>query len=721
MLTRLSVKSKVVLMLVTVGLIAAVVVGILGWRSSRIAISQAILADMTVLRRAKASQIEAHFRNMRYTVEILSENDMVVEAMVRFNRAFQQLENSAVPAEWDAALEAYYTSQFFPKLFANLPGQADYNLYRPQNQAGLYLQYQYIVANRFDEGQKLLLDNAEDGSDYSKVHEYYHPRLRTVVQKFGLDDLILVNFETADIVYTTSKQTDFATNLDLGPYRRSNEATALELVRNNTERGSAQLVDFELYRPNYGSPAAFLTAPIYNGNHLVGVLLVQVSLTAVNKIMTDNQQWVQLGLGQTGETYLVGNDLLMRSDARQRIEDPAAYQTTLAEVGISQRARDLIDKLSTTILLQEANSPGITAALQNQEGTEFTTNHLGRPVLASYQPLVVEGLQWALLAEIDADEVFAPIYAFQRQFLISIVLLIVTLTFLAIGLTYLLLRPLNRLIEGARATGDGTNIEKIGKIDLNIHTHDEWGELATTFAQMAHGIRRQADLLQNKEKEIEALLRNSLPMATVQRVRHGETLILDQSPQVTIYAFRIGGVSALAQKKSTQEIAEILQNMMNDIEEVALRYDVEQLLSPGQQALAICGLSTPYLDHSRRMVDFALALRGIIQLMNKRYTMQLTLHGGIHSGAFSGTVVRTPKIGYELWGEGVTVAKQFAQGADADLIMVSSTIYERLHDQYTFQRPRADQPASQSTDRRGQVQAPATTWVLIDAKSAGGA
>ncbi|MCB0083224.1 MAG: hypothetical protein KDE47_19920, partial [Caldilineaceae bacterium] len=64
---RLSVKSKVVLMLVAVSLISALVVGILGWRNSRLALSRTIFANMTALRHNKADQVDAYFRNMRYT------------------------------------------------------------------------------------------------------------------------------------------------------------------------------------------------------------------------------------------------------------------------------------------------------------------------------------------------------------------------------------------------------------------------------------------------------------------------------------------------------------------------------------------------------------------------------------------------------------------------------------------------------------------------------
>ncbi len=714
MLNRLSVKSKLVLLLLTVSLISALVIGIMGWRSSRSALSRTIFDQMTVLRRSKADQVEAYFRNMRYVVEVISEDDMVVEAMVRFNRSFRQLENSTIPTEWDSALEAYYTSQFFPRLFANLPGQADYALYRPQSQAGLYLQYQYIVANQFDIGEKFLLDAAEDSSDYSKVHAYYHPRMRNIMRKFGFYDLFLVNFETGDVVYSVDKEVDYASNLDQGPFRRSNLTDALARVRDNTERGTAQLIDFDLYRPSYGEPAAFWAAPLYNGTHLVGVLVVQISPEIINNIMTANQQWTQMGFGATGETYLVGADQLMRSDVRPRIEDPVAYQETLRELGIAQRTSELIRNFDTTTLVQKVDSAAVTAALQNQEGTEFTTNYLEHAVLSSYQPLILDGLQWAIVAEMDADEVFAPVYTFQRQMLIAIVIMVVLLAFLAVGIAYLFMRPVALLMAGARGLEYEADTDA-GEIAVKIDSHDEWGELATAFNELAQGVYRQGALLATKAQEVEQLLQNLLPLSAAQRVQQGETEVIDQASQVTVYSATIQGISTVAQQKKPQEITLLLQDLMTDLGEAATRYDVEPLLTADQQIIAICGLSTPHLDHSRRIVDFAMALEAILQRLNTRYNVKLTIQGAIHSGSLNGSVLQTQKMLYELWGESIAVARQLAAEAPSGQVLVSQTIRERLQEQYTFHPQPKGQPGAQ------RDQPAATAWVLAMVKKEGSA
>jgi hypothetical protein len=407
MLKRLSMKTKLVLMLLVVSLISTLVVGLLSWQSSRAALTARSFEQMVAIRRDKAEQIQAYFRKMRDDAEVLSQDDMVVEAMVRFNRAFKQLENQSIPPEWEQALETYYTAQFFPKLFANLPGQSDYTLYRPENQAGLYLQYQYIAANSHPDGEKLLLDKVADGSEYSEVHAYYHPRLRSVAQKLGYADLVLVNLETGDVIYSVAKETDFGSNLDLGPYRRSNATDALESVRDNPERGVAHVVDFDLYRPSAGAPAAFWSVPLYNGAHLVGALLLQIKPEEIDRIMTYNQNWAQVGLGKSGETYMLGPDFLMRSSSRFMIEDPAGYRTILQSLGLDQSNIALIENFGTTILLQKVQSSASTRAIDNEDGILLADDYRRVPSLLSYQPIVLEGLQWGLIAKIDRDEIFA--------------------------------------------------------------------------------------------------------------------------------------------------------------------------------------------------------------------------------------------------------------------------------------------------------------------------
>ena len=55
------------------------------------------------------------------------------------------------------------------------PALADY---LPVGAAPYYLQYHYIVTNPHPAERRKLLDDAGDGSDYSRLHAIYHPLMR---------------------------------------------------------------------------------------------------------------------------------------------------------------------------------------------------------------------------------------------------------------------------------------------------------------------------------------------------------------------------------------------------------------------------------------------------------------------------------------------------------------------------------------------------------------
>ena len=60
-----------------------------------------------------------------------------------------------------------------------------------------------------------------------------------------------------------------------------------------------------------GEPAAFIGAPIHSAeDKMLGVMVFQIPLDQINEIMFRRD-----GMGKTGESYLVGQDGLMRSDS----------------------------------------------------------------------------------------------------------------------------------------------------------------------------------------------------------------------------------------------------------------------------------------------------------------------------------------------------------------------------------------------------------------------
>jgi hypothetical protein len=239
-LNRLSIKSKLIVMLLTVSSCSILVTAYLGYHSGQSNLTERAFEQLTSLRTSKAYQIESYFRTIRNHIETLSETPSVVLAIEEFTAAYRQLETVEVPPELTAKLNAYYQKEFIPRLAKAEPGTPVLPAFLPQTKSSTYLQYHYIAANPNPVGKKEVLNAAKDGSNYSQVHARYQPIFRSIIKKFGYYDLFLIDPQE-NIVYTVYKETDFTTNLTTGPYNESNLARLVSMVRRAKEKTMPEL------------------------------------------------------------------------------------------------------------------------------------------------------------------------------------------------------------------------------------------------------------------------------------------------------------------------------------------------------------------------------------------------------------------------------------------------------------------------------------------------
>ncbi len=75
------------------------------------------------------------------------------------------------------------------------------------------------------------------------------------------------------------------------------------------------------------------------------------------------------GLGDSGETYLVGADRLMRSDSRFLVEAPGSYYAHLEELGYPAERIEQIRCRGTTVLMQPVETEAVARALAGETAT----------------------------------------------------------------------------------------------------------------------------------------------------------------------------------------------------------------------------------------------------------------------------------------------------------------------------------------------------------------
>jgi class 3 adenylate cyclase len=678
-LNHLSIKSKLIVMLLAVSGCSIVVTTYLGYRSGQENLTDRVFSQLTSVRASKADQIQAYFKNIRNHTQTLGDDPSVVTAMQEFSTAYRQLQTASVPLAFDQKLNTYYRGEFLPRLAKTEVGTPVQAAYLPKDIAARYLQYHYIAANPHPVGKKFLLDTAPDNSNYSRIHARFHPIFRRIVQKFGYYDMFLIDPQ-GTIVYTVFKETDFSTNLQTGPYKNSNLAQLNGIVQATKTRDYARLIDFAAYDPSYGAPAGFIAAPIFNQSELIGVLAFQLPVDEINNVMTGNRNWASDGLGETGETYLVGRDSLMRSVSRFLVQDPAAYAKTLQAIGIDQAIINRITQYSTSILLQPVRTAAVTDALNGKQGTQIINDYRNIPVLSSYAPLRLEGLDWVILSEIDLAEAYAPIYRFERQILISATLLLLLVTVLAMALAHVFVRPINKLIASARRVAAG-DLETIAPLESS----DEFGELAKSFNAMVSSLSTQTNLVEQKNQENEQLLLSIFPPAIAKRLKQGEKDIAEEASNVAVLFSDLTGFSKLSADLTAYEIVAILNDLVVAFDEASERYGMEKIKTIGDSYMAVCGLSIPYLDQGKRAIDLALEMQSILRRFNHEREFHLNIRIAINSGDVVAGIVGKNKFIYDVWGDTINTARDLRLHCPPGAILVTTPVHRRVQDLYEFE------------------------------------
>jgi anti-anti-sigma factor len=505
----MTIRTKILGILASVAILSAGVTSVIGYRTARAALEEQAFLRLTAVREIRAQQIEDYFRQIADQAVTFSANRMVVEAMVAFRQGASRVRGElgvgpARQAAVDRELRLHYQQEFVPRLEANREDAVASGDYWPGDPAARVLQQLYVSGNTFETGSKHLLDDAGDGSSYSRAHRLYHPIIRDFLERFGYYDIFLVDHETGDIVYSVFKEVDFGTSLLAGPYRETNLARAFRDARAAEVPAMTRLVDFEPYAPSYDGQASFIASPIVDGDRTVGVLIFQMPVSRINDVMTSGGEWEQVGLGTSGETYIVGADYLLRNQSRFLIEDRDEYLRLIGEWGTPPATVRRIAGLNSAIGLQAVRTVGTEAALAGETGTRIFPDYRGVEVLSAYRRLAIGDVAWVIMSEIDAAEAFEPASALRTRTILLMLGLVVGIVMFATAFARSLTRPIQRLsVSAAELAAGGLDAP------VPVSGEDEIAELARSFETMRQSLQ---SLVGRQESAIDALSTPLIPL-----------------------------------------------------------------------------------------------------------------------------------------------------------------------------------------------------------------
>lgn len=450
------------------------------------------------IKEAKSEEVEAYFKGIENQILSFAKSRTIVEAMQEFTPAFNKaLEQSKDEHKSTVAekLQTIYHSNFKKNLNdRNVSLELDQLV--PKDELVKLMQSLYIV-----DGEDYEAGNY--GLDYDQVHEKYHSIIRDYRQRFSYYDIFLIDHKTGRLVYTVFKEVDYGTSLFEGPYKDTNFATVVKKAA-KAKAGEYFIEDFKAYTPSFQTPAAFSATPIFDkSGKQLGVLAFQMPVGVINKMMTgledtgqaaekDQQgHWEDLGLGKSGEVYLVGEDKKVRNEMRFWLEDlkrpkeEALFAKELQAINYSPAVLKKVLDQGQTLGLLEVDTKATRQAFNEEKGSENIKDYRNSQVFSTYQKLKINGLNWIILCEINEAEALEAVSHLQKYILYLSVILILLVASSSYFLASRISRPLVELSTVAQtfASGDFTN-------DVSISSQDEIGQLSKAINSSSQSLSK---------------------------------------------------------------------------------------------------------------------------------------------------------------------------------------------------------------------------------------
>src|SRR6185369_16849519 len=287
MYKNLSIRIKIAIIVSLCVLFTVALLGTITYILSQNTLQSAYTSQLTAIRELKKRRIEAYFNNLYSHVKTLSEDRSVIDAARLLSKAFLTTPvNDGKQEARTTQLKDHFQSEI-SKMVNNRGTVADYMSTDPRTQ---FFQSEYIASNPNPIGSKDKFDRANANTEYNRVHALYHPSFRSYVKEFRIYDMFLVDPKTGYIFYSMFKEIDFGTSLLDGPFKGSNLSDIFNEMK-SAPKATLNISRYKAYAGSYFAPAAFMATPVYDGNELVSVLIIQIPLDEINNSMTSNKEW----------------------------------------------------------------------------------------------------------------------------------------------------------------------------------------------------------------------------------------------------------------------------------------------------------------------------------------------------------------------------------------------------------------------------------------------
>ncbi len=398
--------TRIHMMIFSTALVILIAVTLIAYCIHRMTMVESTVKYLEELTYLKSSQLESKMNSLTETLVSFSTESRLIESATELKNAFPLLEEEKSDILWSDSMsvihntmKAYYSdvlSELAPltkeKLLQYLPGD---------NRAILY-QYLYHYLNSKPLGEKDKYVSSGDYDVYSRTHENYHPYLLNLRDMMKASDLFLVSPASGDVVYSSNKSIDFATNLYEGALKRSALSEAFRVAVSSNNK-NVYYTDFTHYAGAFDKPVFFLSTPVFLYGELTAVLIVQFESKVFDDVLYDEYM-----LSTTGslEYTVIGKDMFLRNNPRGFLCNKQEYLSDMKRRTGRKEFNTLRICEQLGDMSMHAKYPSEAKIKLLEEHTSHLKDYKGDKVLAYSKKLDIVGADLYLVTKIHRSEAF---------------------------------------------------------------------------------------------------------------------------------------------------------------------------------------------------------------------------------------------------------------------------------------------------------------------------